>query len=121
MSKLRNIDKLFEGRHFDREVIVLCVRWYLRYKLSFRELVEIMAERGLPRAHTTGCNASRRSSASAGTGCEARWSFMESQRDVRESPWQNGSIFTVRLTSQERRSTSGSAPGAMSLRPRLSS
>lgn len=53
MSKLRNIDKLFEGRHFDREVIVSCVRWYLRYKLSLRALVEMMAERGLSLAHTT--------------------------------------------------------------------
>ncbi|MEW9586895.1 IS6 family transposase [Paraburkholderia sp. DGU8] len=41
------------GRHFDREVIVLCVRWYLRYKLSLRDLVEMMAERGLSLAHTT--------------------------------------------------------------------
>ena len=32
---------------------VLCVRWYLRYKLSFRDLVEMMAERGLSLAHTT--------------------------------------------------------------------
>jgi len=24
-------DDLFKGRHFDREIIVLCVRWYLRY------------------------------------------------------------------------------------------
>jgi transposase-like protein len=53
MSKLIDIDRLFNGRHFDREVIVLCVRWYLRYKLSFRDLVEIMAERGLSLAHTT--------------------------------------------------------------------
>jgi transposase-like protein len=53
MSKLRNIDKLFEGRHFDREVIVLWVRWYLRYKLSLRDLVEMMSERGLSLAHTT--------------------------------------------------------------------
>ncbi|MFM0632769.1 IS6 family transposase [Paraburkholderia xenovorans] len=53
MSKLRNIDKLFEGRHFDREVIILCVRWYLRYKLSLRDLVEMMSERGLSLAHTT--------------------------------------------------------------------
>jgi len=53
MSKLTDIDRLFNGRHFDREVIVLCVRWYLRYKLSFRDLVEIMAERGLSLAHTT--------------------------------------------------------------------
>ena len=45
--------ELFEGRHFDREVIVLCVRWYLRFKLSFRDLVEMMAERGLSMVHTT--------------------------------------------------------------------
>ena len=32
---------------------MLCVRWYLRYKLSFRDLVEMMAERGLSLAHTT--------------------------------------------------------------------
>ncbi len=30
-----------------------CVRWYLRYKLSFRDLAEMMAERGLSLAHTT--------------------------------------------------------------------
>ena len=48
-----SVDKLFKGRHFDREIIVLCVRWYLRYKLSFRDLVEMMAERGLSLAHTT--------------------------------------------------------------------
>jgi IS5 family transposase len=53
MSKLIDIERLFNGRHFDREVIVVCVRWYLRYKLSLRGLVEIMAERGLSLAHTT--------------------------------------------------------------------
>src|SRR5476649_974179 len=47
------MDELFKGRHFDREIIVLCVRWYLRYKLSFRDLVEMMAERGVSLAHTT--------------------------------------------------------------------
>ncbi|WP_246217524.1 IS6 family transposase [Paraburkholderia panacisoli] len=34
-------------------MIILCVRWYLRYKLSLRDLVEMMAERGLSLAHTT--------------------------------------------------------------------
>ena len=53
MSKLKSIEELFVGRHFDREVIVVCVRWYLRFKLSLRDLVELMAERGLPLAHTT--------------------------------------------------------------------
>jgi transposase-like protein len=44
---------MFAGRRFDREVILLCVRWYLRYKLSLRDLVEMMAERELDLAHTT--------------------------------------------------------------------
>ncbi|WP_425338896.1 IS6 family transposase [Methylocapsa acidiphila] len=47
------MDDLFKGRHFDREIIILCVRWYLRFKLSFRDLVEMMAERGVSLAHTT--------------------------------------------------------------------
>ena len=53
MTGFLGLDELFEGRHFDREVIVLCVRWYLRFKLSFRDLAEMMAERGLSMAHTT--------------------------------------------------------------------
>ena len=48
-----SIDDLFKGRHFDREIIILCVRWYLRFKLSFRDLVEMIAERGTSLAHTT--------------------------------------------------------------------
>jgi len=47
------IDNLFKGRHFDQEIIILGVRWYLRFKLSFRDLVEMMAERGVSLAHTT--------------------------------------------------------------------
>ena len=44
---------LFKGRHFDQQVIVLCVRWYLSYKLSSRDLVNMMDERGIVLAHTT--------------------------------------------------------------------
>src|SRR3989440_6487303 len=44
---------LFKGRHFDQEIIVLCVRWYLTFKLSSRDLVQMMAERGIVLAHTT--------------------------------------------------------------------
>ena len=51
MSKEKGLEGVFDGRHFDREIIVLCVRWYLRYKLSLRDLVEMMAERGLSLAH----------------------------------------------------------------------
>lgn len=53
MNKLRSMEGLFAGRHCDCEVTVLCMRWYFRYKLSLRDLVDMMAERGLPLAHTT--------------------------------------------------------------------
>ena len=44
---------LFRGRHFQSEIIVLCVRWYLRYPLSYRDLEEMMAERGSVVDHST--------------------------------------------------------------------
>src|SRR5882762_8079565 len=44
---------LFRGRHFEDEIIVLCLRWYLRYSLSYRDLEEMMAERGLSLDHST--------------------------------------------------------------------
>jgi transposase-like protein len=47
------VGELFEGRHLDREVIILCVRWDLRFKLSLQDLVEMMAERGLSMARTS--------------------------------------------------------------------
>ena len=47
------VAELFSGRHFDREAIVLCVRWYLSFKLSYRDLVMMMGERGIGLAHTT--------------------------------------------------------------------
>jgi putative transposase len=44
---------VFKGRHFDRSVILLCVRWYLAYNLSLRNLEEMMAERGIEVDHAT--------------------------------------------------------------------
>jgi transposase, IS6 family len=44
---------LFRGRHFEDDIIVLCVRWYLRYCLTYRDLEELMAERGLRVDHST--------------------------------------------------------------------
>jgi transposase-like protein len=38
---------LFWGRHFPDDIIILAVRWYLRYSLSYRDLEEILAERGV--------------------------------------------------------------------------
>ena len=44
---------LFRGRHFEDVIIVLCVRWYSRYSLGYRDLEEIMAERNLSVDHAT--------------------------------------------------------------------
>lgn len=44
---------LFKGRHFAPEIIILCVRRYLRYALSLRNLKEIMAERNVAVDHVT--------------------------------------------------------------------
>ena len=49
----RKRPELFKGRHFEAEIIVLCVRWYLRYPLSLRQLEEMMAERNLTIDHVT--------------------------------------------------------------------
>ena len=45
-------DNPFKWRHYHQEIILLCVRWYLRYPLSYRQLAEMMRERGLRVHHT---------------------------------------------------------------------
>ncbi|WP_237072104.1 IS6 family transposase [Priestia flexa] len=46
-------ENLFKWKHYQPDIILLTVRWYLRYNLSFRDLVEMLEERGLSIAHTT--------------------------------------------------------------------
>ncbi|MGG0762201.1 IS6 family transposase [Bacillus paramycoides] len=46
-------ENVFKWKHYQPEPILLTVRWYLRYNLSFRNLVEMMEERGLSIVHTT--------------------------------------------------------------------
>ncbi|HDR7225623.1 TPA: IS6 family transposase, partial [Bacillus toyonensis] len=43
----------FKWKQYQPDIILLTVRWYLRYNLSFRDLVEMMEERGLSISHTT--------------------------------------------------------------------
>src|SRR5260370_26610497 len=44
---------LFKWRHFEPEIIVCAVRWYLRFSLSYRDVEELLVERGLPADHTS--------------------------------------------------------------------
>ena len=53
MTKRQDRDAIYVKRQFDTEIIVLCVRWYISYRLSYRDLVSMMAERGVSVSHTT--------------------------------------------------------------------
>ena len=44
----------FKWRHYRGEIILSYVRWYCKYGISYRDLAEMMLERGLDVDHTTG-------------------------------------------------------------------
>jgi transposase-like protein len=46
-------DPIHRRPRFQPEIIELCVRWYLTYRLSYRDLVEMAAERGITLSHST--------------------------------------------------------------------
>ena len=43
----------FKGAHFPKDVILTCVRWYVAYPLSYRQVEELMRERGVSVDHAT--------------------------------------------------------------------
>ena len=53
MSLVRSITGLFKWRQFEPEVILLAVGWYLRFSLSYRDVEELLAERGLDVSYET--------------------------------------------------------------------
>jgi hypothetical protein len=64
MTKPIERDAIYRGRRNSPETIELCVRWYITYRLSYRDLAAMMAERDVIVSHTTimrGCYAMRRS------------------------------------------------------------
>jgi hypothetical protein len=48
MQPFSPVEARFQGRHFDGQIIILCVSWYTSFKLSLRDLVIMMADRGIP-------------------------------------------------------------------------
>jgi transposase-like protein len=52
MTKPIARDLMYRCRSFDADIIELCVRWYITYRLSYRDLVAMMAERGVEVSHT---------------------------------------------------------------------
>ncbi len=66
---------VFKGRHFEPEIIMLCVRRHLRFSLSYQNFEELMAERNLAVDHVTIC----------GAGCSATHQNWIAERRVRAS------------------------------------
>jgi hypothetical protein len=111
---------MFKGRHFDRSVNLLCVRWYLAYNLRLRNLEEMMAERGIAVDHSTihrwivryspelleGFNLRKRAVSLNGTSMRRISKFVV-----------DGCTCTARSTATATPSSSGSAKGAISLLP----
>ena len=67
---------VFSGFRFPPEVISLAVRWYLRYGLSYRDVEELLAERGITVDHVTVCRWVQRFTPE----------FIEAARPCRHSP-----------------------------------
>ena len=89
MGESSRIDDPFERQHFDREVVLSCVRWYLPSGLSLREIAGRMAERGLPVAHTMlmrwirrCAGASGRLSGGSGDSMPCSWRVEETRVEV---------------------------------------
>src|SRR2546430_9182084 len=53
MTQAIERDPIYRCRRFQTETIELCVRWYITYRLSYRDVVAIMAEHGVIISHTT--------------------------------------------------------------------
>ncbi len=59
----------FKGKQFQQDVIIVAVGYYLRYNLSYREVQEILYDRGINVSHTTRSEERR-----VGKECRSRWS-----------------------------------------------
>ncbi len=62
----------FKGRHFQRDIIRWAVRWYCKYGISYRELQEMLAERGVNVDHC-GPYAGTANTASVTVSCRRCW------------------------------------------------
>ena len=114
----------FKGFRYPPEVIVLAVRWYLRYGLSYRDLEELLVERGIEVDHVTvsgGCSASRLCSSMrrdrAAIRFGDRWFVDETYVRLPAG----GATSTEQLTSTARSSTCTSPRSATHGRPDASS
>ena len=113
----------FKWRQFTGEVILWAVRWYCRYGISYRELAEMLAERGVEVDHTTLYRWTQRyapelEKRTAWYRSRLSFSWRVDETYVRVKA---GNTSTVRSTRTVRPSISISPTGATQRRPSASS
>lgn len=52
-SEVAMMKNYFKGRHFQKDIILVAVDYYFRFSLSYRDVVEILRDRGIIIHHTT--------------------------------------------------------------------
>ena len=102
---------LFKWRQFEPEVILLAVGWYLRFSLSYRDVEELLAERGLHADHVTVWRWVQRYAPELERCCNKRlincwWRWMASTPT-------RGSFFWRQRTGQRSLTAPYSDPGAL--------
>jgi transposase-like protein len=90
-------DSICRRRRFDAEIVELCVRWYISYRLSYRDLVAMMAESGIVVSHTTILFKSFASAAITLAGIELAHRIRKRQFSVGRGRYRNfGSLKQLR-------------------------
>src|SRR4029453_19064646 len=114
----------FAGFRFPPDVIVLAVRWYLWFGLSYRDVEELLAERGVEvttSPSTGGCSGSRACSPRLRARAGTPWEIVGSWTRPTSRWPAAGAMSTVRSTSSARSSTCSSPRGATPGPPATSS
>lgn len=50
---MESLYDFFKGAHYPKEIMLMAIRWYVAYPLSYRDVEELLKERGLPIDHAT--------------------------------------------------------------------
>ncbi len=122
LMSIKQRPKLFKYRHNQPEIILLCLRWYLRYSLSYRDLEAMTAERGPSVYHTTIYRWVQHYAPILEEKCRAKLKLtndswrVDETRHMSRSKW-NGYICTEQWTQTGIQSSSCSAQPEMDRQP----
>ena len=108
---------LFKWRQFEPEVILLAVGWYLRFSLSYRDVEELLADRGLHADHVTVWRWVQRYAPEMERRLRSRLKPTNDSWRVDETYIRVKGIYTGLWTPAVRRSTSFSRPSRTRPRP----